>query len=110
MAEDFDGLERDDLVEPVVDQPTVYTSGGIAWGLLFVLIGLAAIVVFAVQNTDPVPVRFLWMEGEFPLALVILITAGVSVILTEIAAFSYRKRRARRRTDKAELKRYRKQS
>ena len=40
------------------------------------MLGIALVVVFSVQNTDPVPVRFLWMEGQFPLAIVILITIG----------------------------------
>ena len=63
--------------------------------------------MFAVQNTDPVPVTFLWMDGEYPLALVILITAAVTVLLTWLVGVAYRRRRKRRRAEQQELKRYR---
>lgn len=80
---------------------------GIAWGAIFAFAGIALVIVFAVQNTDPVPVRFLWMEGEHPLAVVILITIGVVILLTELIGVSYRRRRRRRRDEKEELRRLR---
>ena len=80
---------------------------GIAWGAIFAFAGIALIIVFAVQNTDPVPVRFLWMEGEHPLAIVILITVGVVILLTELIGVSYRRRRRRRREERDELRRLR---
>ena len=46
------------------------------------------------------PVKFLWMEGEHPLAIVILITIGAVILLTELIGVSYRRRRRRRRDDK----------
>ena len=82
-------------------------STGIAWGAIFAFAGIALVIVFAVQNTDPVPVRFLWMEGEHPLAIVILITVGVVILLTELIGVSYRKRRRRRREERDELRRLR---
>ncbi|MET0697795.1 MAG: LapA family protein [Acidimicrobiia bacterium] len=80
---------------------------GIAWGAILAFAGIALIIVFAVQNTDPVPVRFLWMEGEHPLAIVILITVGVVILLTELIGVSYRRRRRRRREERDELRRLR---
>jgi uncharacterized integral membrane protein len=82
-------------------------STGIAWGAFLLMLGIALVVVFAVQNTDPVPVNFLWMEGQFPLAIVILITIGAVVLITELIGVSYRRRRRRQRQDRDELKRYR---
>jgi uncharacterized integral membrane protein len=82
-------------------------TSGIAWGAFLLLIGIALVIVFAVQNTDPVPVTFLWMEGQFSLAFVILVTIGVIILLTELIGLSYRKRRRRRRADSEELRKYR---
>jgi uncharacterized integral membrane protein len=104
----FEG-EREPATEPeVVDASTHRAEGtGVAWGAILAFAGIALVIVFAVQNTDPVPVRFLWMEGEHPLAIVILITIGVVILLTELIGISYRKRRRRRRDEKEELRRLR---
>jgi uncharacterized integral membrane protein len=80
---------------------------GIAWGAILLMLGIALVVVFTVQNTDPVPVKFLWMQGQFPLAIVILITIGAVILITELIGASYRRRRRRQRQDRDELKRYR---
>lgn len=88
-------------------QPPSPTSAGIAWGAILLLLVIAGVVIFAVQNTDAVPVRFLWMEGTFSLAIVLLIAVGAIVVLTELIGISYRKRRRRRRSDIQELKRFR---
>jgi uncharacterized integral membrane protein len=82
-------------------------STGIAWGAILLMLGIALVVVFAVQNTNPVPVNFLWMEGQFPLAIVILITIGAVVLITELIGVSYRRRRRKQRQDRDELKRFR---
>jgi uncharacterized integral membrane protein len=80
---------------------------GVAWGAILAFVGIALVIVFSVQNTDPVLVRFFWMEGEHPLAIVILITIGVVILLTELIGISYRRRRRRRRDEKEELRRLR---
>jgi hypothetical protein len=49
----------------------------------------------------------MWMEGQFPLAIVILITIGAVILITELIGVSYRRRRRRRQQDREELKRYR---
>jgi uncharacterized integral membrane protein len=102
-------VEEEPPAEPdAVEAPTRSPeSTGIAWGAIFAFAGIALIIVFAVQNTDPVPVRFLWMEGEHPLAIVILITVGVVILLTELIGVSYRRRRRRRREERDELRRLR---
>jgi uncharacterized integral membrane protein len=88
-------------------EPRSGESTGIAWGAILIMLGIALVVVFTVQNTDPVPVSFLWMEGRFPLAVVLLITIGAVILLTELVGVSYRRRRRRRQQDREELKRYR---
>ena len=52
----------------------VAESDGVPWGVLLVTAFLVMLVVFAVQNTDVVTVEFFWMNGEFPLSIVILVT------------------------------------
>jgi uncharacterized integral membrane protein len=93
------GAER-----PEIERPT---ATGIAWGAILLLLGIALVVIFSVQNTDAVPVRFLWMEGEFSLAVVVLVTVGVIIVLTESIGLSYRRRRRRRIAERQELKKYR---
>ena len=74
------------------------------------LLALALLVVFAVQNTDPVPVEFLWTDGEFPLALVILITVAIVVLLVELFGMFYRRRRRKRLAERQELRKFRETS
>lgn len=85
----------------------VSDSTGIAWGLVVVLLLLALVVVFTVQNTESVPIRFLWMEGTFSLALVVWVTVGVTAIITEMAELIYRRRRRQRIAEREELRRLR---
>lgn len=87
--------------------PPASASTGIAWSAILLFLGIALVVVFAVQNTDPVPIRFLWMEGQFSLAIVILVTVGIIILLTELIGIGYRRRRRRRRQEKEELRNYR---
>lgn len=92
---------------------TTETKGdgsGVAWGAVILLLGLALVVVFAIQNTEPVPVEFLWLDGEYPLALVILITVAVVVLLAQLLGMAYRRRRRRRHTERQELKKFRETS
>jgi uncharacterized integral membrane protein len=83
------------------------STAGIAWGAILLLVGIALVVIFAVQNNDIVPVRFLWMEGEFSMAIVILVVVGAVILLSELIGLSYRRRRRRRRSDQEELRRLR---
>lgn len=103
----FEDEPSPDIEDPAEPSSPMPDSTGIAWGAILLFIGIALIVVFSVQNTEPVPVDFLWMEGEFSLAIVILVTVGVIVLLTELIGLSYRKRRRRRRVEKEELRRLR---
>ena len=114
MTDDFDRPIPPEPETTEVDEETPRTeptpatvSTGIAWGAILILLVIAAVVVFAVQNTDPVPVTFLWMDGEFSLAIVILITVGIAIVMTELAALGYRKSRRRRRAEKQELRKLR---
>lgn len=89
-----------------VEQPA---SGGIPWGGVTTVLGIVLIVLFAVQNTESATVEFLWLSGDFPLSLVILVTALVSALFAATAGAFYRRRRRRRRAEKHELKQLRSQ-
>ena len=85
-------------------------GSGVAWGAVVLLLGLALVVIFAIQNTDPVPVEFLWLDGEYPLALVILITVAVVVLIAQLFGIAYRRRRRKRLAERQELKSFRETS
>src|SRR3990170_6133321 len=87
--------------EPAEEAPgsapeTTAEGSGVAWGAGILLLALALLIVFAIQNTDPVPVEFLWLDGEYPLSLVILITVAIVGLVVEL--FEGIKRRRRRKT------------
>jgi lipopolysaccharide assembly protein A len=57
------------------------TRAGAAWvGICAAVLALVALIVFMMQNTGSVEVTFLWMHGNLPLALALLI-AGVGVTM-----------------------------
>ncbi|MFN3216423.1 MAG: lipopolysaccharide assembly protein LapA domain-containing protein [Acidimicrobiales bacterium] len=55
-------------------------------------IAAVAMVLFVVQNTESVQVRFLWFEGGFPLFLLLLITIALTLILALGATWLMRRR------------------
>ncbi|MEA1903536.1 MAG: lipopolysaccharide assembly protein LapA domain-containing protein [Actinomycetota bacterium] len=83
---------------------------GFPWGGLVAALGMILVVVFAVQNTESVPIEFLWIDGDFPLSIIILVTALASAILTAIGGGFYRRRRVKRRAEREELRRHRDKS
>jgi uncharacterized integral membrane protein len=89
----------------VAGEPPVPT--GIPWGAGFGLLISVLLVVFAVQNTQDVPIRFLAWEWAFPLVIVIVGVTVLAVVITSIAGWGVRRRRRRRAAEKAELRRLR---
>lgn len=73
----------------------VPVGGGIAWRLIVFLLLALVLVVFAVQNTDPVDLHFLGWSWSVPLAVVLVGIVAVTVLLDEIVGFFWRRRRAR---------------
>jgi uncharacterized integral membrane protein len=90
--------------------PVTHTGSGVAWGAVILLLALALLVVFVIQNTDPVPVEFLWLDGQYPLSLVILVTVAVVVLFVELFGLLYRRRRRKRLAERQELKTFRESS
>jgi uncharacterized integral membrane protein len=99
MSDEFEPTiaEEPASQEPASQEPPapVFATTGFPWGAVTLLIGVALVVVFMVQNTESVSVEFLWLSGYFSLAIVILVTVGATIVVTEIAGLAYRRRRRR---------------
>lgn len=80
-----------------VRRPVRRTRAGAAWvGISLGAVVLVLLIVFMMQNTEPVEVVFLGMRGSAPLALTLLI-AGVGVGLVALVVGSLRIGQLRRR-------------
>jgi uncharacterized integral membrane protein len=90
--------------------PAVNAGTEVPFGLILFLIISVLVVLFTVQNTQDVELRFMTWEGEFPLALVIAGVVAVTVILDEIMGLVLRRRRRKRLAEKRELKALREQN
>lgn len=80
-------------------------------GVTAILLGLGLIAVAAVfllaQNTETVPFEFLWLDGDVPLYVLLLVTAVAASLATVLASAIWRQRRRRLRTEREELQRLR---
>lgn len=104
MTDDASFQKEPDLLPPKSKPPR---GSGVSWGVAIFLIFALVIVVFVVQNTANVPVKFLSWEGTFPLPLLIVVTALLAIIADEIVGVIRRRRRRIRFAEREELKRYR---
>jgi uncharacterized integral membrane protein len=56
-----------------------------AWvGVVAAAVLLILLVVFIAQNTDDVHISFLWIDGQAPLAVALLIAAVIGIALTAV--------------------------
>jgi len=89
------------------DADPPHRGEGIPWGAIVGTLGVILLVVFAVQNTETVAVEFLWLSDEFPLSIVILVTAVSAAVLALLSGAVFRRRRRARRAEKQELRQLR---
>ena len=78
--------EPDEVIAPQAKtgRPVPRTRLGAAWlGVCAAALTAAALIVFMLQNTRPVEVSFLWLQGTLPLGLALLI-AGVGSVIVAI--------------------------
>ena len=66
------------------------------WSLILGVVLALAIVVFVLQNSDPVTVEFLGWQGDVSLAGLLLVVALAAIVLDELFGAFYRHRRRRR--------------
>jgi uncharacterized integral membrane protein len=62
-------------------------------------IAAAALVTFGFQNTQSVPVQFLWFDGEAPLWVAFAVVAVAAVLLAKLIGLAVRAGRRRRPPD-----------
>lgn len=79
-------------------------GAGVPWGGIIIVIGVILLVVFSVQNTQSTSLEFLWLTADFPLAIVILVTAVVAALVAVTAGALYRRSRRRRRAERTALR------
>lgn len=70
---------------------------GIPWGAVFLLVWAVLLIVFSVQNADSTTVQFLGWSWEMPVALLVMVTALITLVLTGLGTAFYRRRRRKRR-------------
>lgn len=70
---------------------------GIPWGAVFLLFWAVLLTVFAVQNAESAPVHFLGWVWEMPVALLVMVTALATLVLTGLGFAFYRRKRRRSR-------------
>ncbi len=56
-------------------------------GIILAGLAIAALAVFAIQNTEKVEVEFLWFDGRIPIFLVIFVTVVLTLIVSVVAAW-----------------------
>lgn len=64
----------------------------ISAGLIGLTLVAALLIIFIFQNTDDQPVKLYFWEVTAPMWLILLGTAVVTLILTEVAGFIRRRR------------------
>ncbi len=74
------------------DTEVVEEGRGLNFRLVLGAIAAAALGVFVFQNTDDAPVKFLWLDGSFPLFLLLLITVGLTLVLAVVSTWLLRRR------------------
>lgn len=68
--------------------------------LIALLLVVVALAIFFFQNDSDAPVSFLWLDGQWPVWVVIGISVVAGVVLDRLGTWQWR--RARRRKDRNE--------
>jgi uncharacterized integral membrane protein len=89
------------------DRPPADRDVGLSWGLAVFVLASLIFVVFIVQNSEAVLVKFLNWEGRFPLSLIMVVIALLAVIADEVVGVMRRRRRRRHKAEREELERFR---
>ena len=66
---------------------------GISLGLVVGVLITAAIAALIAQNTKTATIRWLTVEGDVPIWLLLFVTALAGVVLSHLLSFAWRRRR-----------------
>jgi uncharacterized integral membrane protein len=72
-------------------------GAGVPWGGILLGIWAVSLIVFSVQNAEHVTIYFLAWEWNIPVALLVMVTALATLVLTGLGSAIYRRRRRARR-------------
>ncbi len=102
--------EPPEVEAPAEVERRVFAGTGISWAFIFGTLVTVAIIVLAVQNTDPVPIQLYFWKMEAPLIIVMLVTALAAIVIDEMIGLIIRRRKRRILGEREELRRLRAQS
>lgn len=88
--------EVEDHLEPETPRPTAEMSEGIPWGAILLLIWAVVLIIFSVQNAERATVDFLGWSFDMPVALLVMVTALATLVLTGLGFAFYRRKRRKR--------------
>ncbi len=88
------------MTEQPNTQPAVASGsdGAPPWKLIALVVVVAGLAVFFFQNGDDTGLKFLWLEGNWPVWSVIGISVVIGIVLDRL--FVWQWRRARRRKER----------
>lgn len=87
-------------LEPQPREPESDRREGIPWGAVILLLWAVLLIIFSVQNARDTTVEFLAWSWVMPVALLVMVTALATLVLTGIGSAYYRRRRRQRRETK----------
>lgn len=92
--------EVENHLEPLPREPEPGRGDGVPWGAILLLIWAVLLIIFSVQNARDTTVEFLAWSWSMPVALLVMVTALATLVLTGIGSAYYRRRRRQRRETK----------
>lgn len=63
------------------------------WGGIMLAVWAVALVIFSVQNADDTSIQFLGWSFDVPVAILVIVTALVTVLITGVGLTFWRRRR-----------------
>ncbi len=78
------GDETPTVSRPVPSSPARTRVSGLWAGLILSAVVGIFLLVFIVQNTDPVQINFLWLDGSLPTGVALLFAAIAGILLVAI--------------------------
>lgn len=105
MSEDqFQEGEFQEVEDTLTPEQKPQTSEGIPWGAILLLFWAVVLIIFSVQNAEDTSVDLLWWTWEMPVAVLVMVTALITLVVAVIGSAIYRRRRRKQREMKAALK------
>lgn len=93
--DDNETRDVDDRSEPRPTPPQLEERGRFPWAAILVGIWAIALVIFSVQNAEDATIEFLGWSFNMPVALLVIVTALITLVVTGIGFAVYRGKRRR---------------